>query len=220
MSFWIVLLCIADLSQCHSSGFDAGPLAEVLSKFTPIPVPYKDPIDWTRMAVTAIGILGAALILRFISPIVQNRWLWAVITVVTMLVMTSGFMFVRIRGAPYTGGNGQWVAAGYSNQYGQEVQVVAFICKRLPILPYFRNAKPVEDGLLSFAFLMLIMIVPTQSSPHRQRLQIYLWTGVIMIMYSVLVSLFRVKNRGWSLLRLLSSRLLISRTGYPFKLFL
>lgn len=130
MGFLVLLSCVTDLSRCHNSGFDAGPLAEVLSKFTPIPVPYKDPIDWARMAVTAIGILGAALILRFISPIVQNRWLWAVFTVATILVMTSGFMFVRIRGVPYTGGNGQWVAAGYSNQYGQEVQAVAFICKQ------------------------------------------------------------------------------------------
>ena len=43
---------------------------------------------------------------------------------------------------------------------------------------------------------MLISITPRQTSPHRQRLQVYLWTGVIMIVYSVLLSLFRVKNRG------------------------
>jgi len=43
---------------------------------------------------------------------------------------------------------------------------------------------------------MLISIIPRQTSPQRQRLQVYLWTGVIMIVYSVLISLFRVKNRG------------------------
>jgi oligosaccharyltransferase complex subunit gamma len=42
--------------------------------------------------------------------------------------MTSGFMFVRIRGMPYNGSNG-WVASGYQNQYGQETQVVALICE-------------------------------------------------------------------------------------------
>lgn len=47
---------------------------------------------------------------------------------------------------------------------------------------------------------MLIMIVPYQSSPHRQRMQVYLWWIVITIVYSVLVSLFRVKNRGKILL--------------------
>ncbi len=43
---------------------------------------------------------------------------------------------------------------------------------------------------------MLIMVVPYQTSPQRQRMQIYLWTAVIMIMYSVLVSLFKIKNGG------------------------
>lgn len=42
--------------------------------------------------------------------------------------MTSGYMFTRIRGAPYTGPNGAWIAQGYQNQYGQEVQVVAMVC--------------------------------------------------------------------------------------------
>lgn len=59
-----------------------------------------------------------------------------------------------------------------------------------------------SDGLLSFAFLMLLLVVPTQTSPTRQRAQVYLWSAIIVIVYSLLLSLFRVKNRG-----------------YPFKLF-
>lgn len=43
---------------------------------------------------------------------------------------------------------------------------------------------------------MLIMVVPYQTSPQKQRVQVWLWTGVILIIYSVLVSLFKVKNRG------------------------
>lgn len=42
--------------------------------------------------------------------------------------MTSGYMFTRIRGTPFTSG-GSWIAPGYQNQYGQETQVVAAICK-------------------------------------------------------------------------------------------
>jgi len=40
------------------------------------------------------------------------------------------------------------------------------------------------------------MVVPYQTSPQKQRVQVWLWTGVILIIYSVLVSLFKVKNRG------------------------
>ncbi|KAF9454505.1 oligosaccharyl transferase subunit OST3/OST6 family, partial [Macrolepiota fuliginosa MF-IS2] len=166
--------------------FEAAPLVEFLSKYTPVPIPYRDPIDWTRWALTSILGLLSLFALRFASPILQSRWTWAVGTILTSLIMISGYMFTRIRGMPYTGHEGNWIAAGFQSQYGQEVHVVAFIY-----------------GLLSFAFIMLTVVVPKQSSPHRQRIQVYLWSAVVLIIYSVLVSLFRVKNRG-----------------YPFKLFL
>lgn len=118
-------------------------------------------------------------------------------------------MFTRIRGSPYSGGDGQWIAAGYQNQFGQEVQVIAFICLSFSAFFYLRICfdPNLTDGLLAFSFLMLILVIPYQSSPQRQRLQVYLWTGVIMIIYSVLVSLFRVKNRGEFALRSLDLEL-------------
>ncbi|KAK2466903.1 hypothetical protein APHAL10511_001161 [Amanita phalloides] len=168
------------------NGFEPGPLAEYISKHTPIPIPYKEPLNWGKYLSLAVASTLLLVVLRYVAPVLQNRWTWAVSTVLTCLVMTSGFMFTRIRNVPYNGGNGQWIAAGYSNQFGQEVQVISFIY-----------------GLLAAAFLMLILVIPKQTSPNRQRVQVYLWTTVIMIVYSILLSLFRVKNKG-----------------YPFKLFL
>lgn len=111
------------------SGFDAGPLAEQLSQFTPVPIPYKAPIDYARIG-TGMGVLLIILSgVRAFLPILRSRWLWAAGTVLTSLIMTSGFMFVRIRGMPHSGGNGQWIAPNYQNQFGQEVQVVSFICE-------------------------------------------------------------------------------------------
>ncbi|KAG6814352.1 hypothetical protein H0H92_010937 [Tricholoma furcatifolium] len=169
-----------------NNGLDAPPLVESLSRHTPVPIPYREPIDWVRYILLSSLFVGGAFAIRFILPIVQNRWTWAIITVLSTLVMTSGYMFTRIRGMPFNGGPGNWIASGYQNQFGQEVNVLAFIY-----------------GLLSLSFLMLVMVVPNQTSPTRQRVQVYLWTGVFIVVYSVLVSLFRVKNRG-----------------YPFKLFL
>lgn len=110
-------------------GFDAAPLAEQLSHYTPAPIPYKAPFDYSRIASGAFLVLSFVAALRFVSPILKSRWTWAAITVLTSLIMTSGYMFVRIRGMPYTGPNGAWVAGGYQTQYGQEVQVVAMICR-------------------------------------------------------------------------------------------
>ena len=110
------------------SGFEAGPLAEQLSIHTPIPIPYKAPIDWSKLGTIISLIPIVTLIFRFIRPVIHNRWVWAAGTVLVSLVMTSGFMFTRIRGVPYAGNDGSWIAGGYQNQFGQEVQVVSMIC--------------------------------------------------------------------------------------------
>jgi len=169
-----------------SFGFEAGPLAEQLSHHTPIPIPYTAPFDWSRWGGIGAIVLFTVATLRFVSPVLKSKWTWAIGTVLTSLVMTSGYMFTRIRGVPWSGGNGQWIAPGYQNQFGQETQVVAMIY-----------------GLLASAFLMLTVVTPYTRSPSRQKAQVYLWSIVIFIMYSVLLSLFRVKNKG-----------------YPFKLLL
>ncbi|KAJ6630819.1 oligosaccharyl transferase subunit OST3/OST6 family [Mycena sp. CBHHK59/15] len=169
-----------------SHGFEAEPLAQHLSNHTPVPIPFSAPFDWARWTTVASGLLAFAVTLRFVAPILQSRWTWAIGTILTSLVMTSGYMFTRIRNSPFMGGDGSWIAGGFQNQFGQEVQVVAVVY-----------------GTLGFAFLMLIMVIPYQSTGQRQRFQIYLWTTIIMLVYSILIVLFKVKNRG-----------------YPFKLLL
>lgn len=113
------------------SGFEAGPLAEQLSNHTPVPIPYKAPIDWAAWATYGAFGLFFLVTLPFVTPFLTNKWIWATGTIVTSLIMTSGYMFTRIRGMPMTNG-GQWIAAGYQSQYGQETQVVAAICKLPP----------------------------------------------------------------------------------------
>lgn len=168
------------ISYDFSQGFEPGPLAEQLSRHTPVSIPYKAPFDWGKLFQTISFILFFILTLRWIGPVLMNRWLWCTLTIMTSLVMTGGYMFTKIRGVPYTGADGGWIAGGYQNQFGQEVQVVAFIY-----------------GFLAFAFIMLITVVPLQKSPGRQAMQIYIWTAVIFIVYSLLFSLFRIKNRGY-----------------------
>ncbi|KAJ6596910.1 hypothetical protein DFH09DRAFT_1258647 [Mycena vulgaris] len=163
-----------------SHGFEAEPLAQHLSNHTPIPIPYSAPFDWARWITIGAGLLAFAVTLRFVAPVLQSRWTWAIVSILTSLVMTSGYMFTRIRNSPFMGGDGSWIAGGFQNQYGQEVQVVALVY-----------------GTLGAAFLMLTMVIPYQTSAQRQRFQIYLWSTIIMLVYSILVVLFKVKNRGY-----------------------
>ena len=73
-------------------------------------------------------ILSGALSIRFLAPVLRNRWTWAVITILTSLIMTSGYMFTRIRGMPTTSSDGSWIAQGFQTQFGQETTVVASLC--------------------------------------------------------------------------------------------
>lgn len=180
----------------NPSGFEPAPLAEHLSNHTPIPIPYRAPIDYTRYLTILGAVLLFGLTVRTIAPVLQNKWTWAGISVLTSLIFTSGYMFTRIRGMPLVGRDGSWIAAGYQNQYGQEVQLIAGLCACKYLFTFWLIYSSHSDGLLSFAFLMLIVVIPYQSSAGRQRLQIYLWSTVIMLLYSVLVAIFKVKNRG------------------------
>lgn len=119
--------------QWHSlnvncSGYAAESLAEHLSLYTPVRIPYRAPIDWTKYGTYAATGLLLTTVARFITPLLKSRITWAVITIGTILVMTGGHMFVRIRGMPYSDG-ANWIAAGYQNQFGQETQVIALTCK-------------------------------------------------------------------------------------------
>jgi len=54
------------------------------------------------------------------------------------------------------------------------------------------------DGILAFSAYTLAVTVPSMSNDKtRQRVGGYLWLGVMVVMASVLVSIFHVKNPGY-----------------------
>ena len=68
----------------------------------------------------------------FFSSYILSRWTWALVSIVSSLVFTSGFMFTRIRNVPFaqnTREGPQWIAAGYQSQFGAETWVVATLCE-------------------------------------------------------------------------------------------
>lgn len=88
--------------------------------------------------VSVITILMAVVTLftvlsPYILPVVQNRNLWAAISLIAILLFTSGQMFNHIRKVPYVAGDGRggisYFAGGFQNQFGMETQIVAAICK-------------------------------------------------------------------------------------------
>jgi oligosaccharyltransferase complex subunit gamma len=110
-------------------------------------------------------------------------------------------MFNHIRKVPYVAGDGRggvsYFAGGFSNQYGLETQIVAAMCKFLDVEILLFSNKCLPDGLLSFATISLALKVPRIADPRTQQLAVIIWGGVIFIMYSFLLSVFRIKNGGY-----------------------
>ena len=98
---------------------------------------FNRPINYLRILVMSTALLGAisffSVASPYIMPIIQNRNLWAAISLITILLFTSGHMFNHIRKVPYVSGDGKggisYFAGGFSNQFGLETQIVAAMCK-------------------------------------------------------------------------------------------
>ncbi|KAF8312025.1 hypothetical protein DL93DRAFT_1359791 [Clavulina sp. PMI_390] len=167
--------------------FEAQTLADELSESTPVKIPYAPPPNYGLMISSVMTVAGFAALAVFAWPIfsviVLSRWTWAVGCILASLIFTSGYMFTRIRHAPFaqqTRQGPQWIAGGYSNQYGAEIWVIATLY-----------------GALALAQIALIILVPRTLKPTQQRAAIYIWVTVTVLLYSVLMSIFKVKNGSY-----------------------
>ncbi|CAN9176297.1 unnamed protein product [Alternaria alternata] len=146
------------------------------------------PINWIKIiTVTTVvlgGITAVSVAWPYFVPLLQNRNLWAAVSLIAVLLFTSGHMFNHIRKTPYVVGDGKggmsYFAGGFSNQYGLESQIVAAIY-----------------GVLAFAAISLAIKVPRIKDARAQSFAVFLWTGVLFCMYSFLLSVFRLKNGGY-----------------------
>lgn len=93
-------------------------------------------------------------------------------------------MYNHIRKVPYVAGDGKggisYFAGGFSNQFGMETQIVAAMY-----------------GSLAFATIALALKVPRMSDPTKQQVAVFIWGGIMLGMYSFLLSVFRIKNGGY-----------------------
>ena len=95
------------------------------------------PINYSRIIATVTILIGVftfgTVAYPYILPVVQNRNLWAAVSLILVLLFTSGHMYNHIRKVPYVTGDGKggivYFAGGFQSQYGMETQIVAAMCK-------------------------------------------------------------------------------------------
>jgi len=146
------------------------------------------PFNWTKLFISVTSLLVSATILKLsyktLQPAIYSRNLWAAISLILILLFTSGHMFNHIRGVPYVVNDGRggvsYIAGGFSNQFGMETQIVALVY-----------------AVLAFAAISLGLKMPRIEDPGRQKIAVWLWNAVLLVAFSFLMSLFRQKNSGY-----------------------
>lgn len=99
--------------------------------------PISRPFNYVKAVAITTAVLGFVsfftIAAPYLSPILQNRNLWAAISLIAVLLFTSGHMFNHIRKVPYVSGDGKggisYFAGGFQNQFGLETQIIAAICE-------------------------------------------------------------------------------------------
>ncbi|KAL6921668.1 hypothetical protein ACHAPO_007035 [Fusarium lateritium] len=148
----------------------------------------KRPINYTGwiVSITAIiGVLTAVMVAwPYLAPIFQSRNLWAAISLMVILLFISGHMFNHIRKVPYVTGDGRgginYIVPGFQQQLGLETQIVAALY-----------------GVLSFCVITLTIKVPRIADAKTQQVAVIGFGGLLFLVYSFLLSVFRVKNGGY-----------------------
>lgn len=174
-----------------NTGVDnADPIHAWISRHLPsVPhPPIVRPINYVKIITTVVAVLGGITFVTvaapYILPVLQNRNLWAAISLIAVLLFTSGHMYNHIRKVPYVAGDGRggvsYFAGGFQNQFGLETQIVAAMY-----------------GILAFATISLALKVPRMANPRVQQIAVFVWGGIILGMYSFLLSVFRIKNGGY-----------------------
>ena len=93
------------------------------------------PVNYTRIAASITILIAfftfGTVAYPYILPVIQSRNLWAAVSLIAILLFTSGHMFNHIRKVPYVqGSKGKIVyfANGFQTQFGMETQIVAAMC--------------------------------------------------------------------------------------------
>ncbi|EYE93826.1 OST3/OST6 family protein [Aspergillus ruber CBS 135680] len=150
--------------------------------------PLVRPVNYVRLVSAITLSMGAVTLFTVLSPyvlpIVRNRNIWAAISLIAVLLFTSGHMFNHIRRVPYVVGDGKggisYFAGGFQTQFGMETQIVAAIY-----------------ATLSFATIALAMKVPRMADAKAQQVAVVIWGVVLFGVYSFLLSVFKAKNAGY-----------------------
>lgn len=140
--------------------------------------------QWQRLfktVVTLVAVLAGAYVLRApLLRVYQSKRLWLAGSLVAIVMFIAGHMYNVTRGAKFMGMNGGdyvLVDPSFSSQFAVETQIVATLY-----------------SLLAFATVGLIKYVAELQTVQAQSVAAAIGSTLILVLYSVLISTFRIKS--------------------------
>ncbi|RKP10415.1 hypothetical protein THASP1DRAFT_12841 [Thamnocephalis sphaerospora] len=168
-------------------GLIAEQFAEFVRKVNGIEMTIYRPIDWVKRGITAAVIITSLvafkLMFKHILVVIRSVRAWSSLTLVIILMMTSGFMWNQIRHPPYMGGSAshpEYIAPGFQTQFGVETQIMAVLY-----------------AACAFATVSLVTRVPKIRDGMTQRVVAFVWLLVLVVGYSLIMMTFRKKNGSY-----------------------
>ena len=146
------------------------------------------PVNYNRIILNAVVMFVACILIKVFfgqfKALITSKALWTLLSIVAILLFTTGYMFNQIRGVPYVrehpDGRVEYFMPGQQIQLGIETQIVSF-----------------AYGILSLLFIVLIKRVPEISHPKVRLIASTAASLFIYVGFSYLLSIFGIKSPGY-----------------------
>ncbi|KAI5969771.1 OST3 [Candida margitis] len=146
------------------------------------------PIDNTKLIIHAIiGFVSVFLLKRYrtyVGKALTSKLSWCIVSLITVLLFTTGYMFNQIRGSPYVlehaDGKTDYFAPGQQTQFGIETQIMSFLY-----------------GILSILVIILIKRAPEIKNDSISLILVSVVSLLIFVLFSLVLSIFGLKGMGF-----------------------
>ncbi|KAJ2723800.1 oligosaccharyl transferase subunit ost3/OST6 [Coemansia sp. Benny D115] len=173
---------------------NAEAMAAKLGELFGIEIRAQTPVDYLKhlrnVAAGLASCYAVYLVYQHVDLRVLGRNLWAILSILFVLLMTSGYMWTRINDPPYVGqtrqGEPVLFAPVNNQQYGIETQVVA-----------------AAYAVCALCVVALVRHVPKIEGAEQRTFVTMMFVVALIMTFSYVNSVFRMKMPGYPFMMLL-----------------
>lgn len=121
---------------------------------------------------------------KYVGKALTSKLSWCIVSLIAVLLFTTGYMFNQIRGTPYVlehqDGRTDYFAPGQQTQFGIETQIMSFVY-----------------GILSILVIILVKRAPEIKNDSVALILVSVVSLLIFVLFSLLLSIFGLKGMGF-----------------------